>query len=322
MLSTFSQLLLTIYRRAQEAPVQEFQDLILGDIQPFIPFDSSMWGTATMTDGGIDIHSMHLYRSSPQMLEAYEAVKHQDIAAARATSRARHTQGFNARALFSEPSHHDLRDFCVRFGHENAFITSDIHPVTRFVHWVSLYRADAARFCTEAEIQMLEHISLHMMQALAINRLVHFDRLMGDVARENWAVAIADRRCVLYHADTRFSDLVGSEWPGCSRDKLPAPLMASLNGKDSRLIGKKVVLERSLEHEVLFLKARKRQAVDSLSTRELIVGRLLVSGLTQKQVAAQLDRSPETIRTQVRVMFDKLDIGNVVMLAPHLAMRD
>ncbi len=83
-----------------------------------------------------------------------------------------------------------------------------------------------------------------------------------------------------------------------------------------------MVVQRSLEHGVLFLKARRWQPIDSLSTREMTVARLLVGGLTQKQVAARLERSPETIRSHVKTIFDKLGIGNAVMLGPLLSLRD
>jgi DNA-binding NarL/FixJ family response regulator len=62
--------------------------------------------------------------------------------------------------------------------------------------------------------------------------------------------------------------------------------------------------------------------VDNLSTREFLVGRLLVSGLSQKGVAAKLDRSPETVRSQVKGIFDKLGINNVAMLGQLLVLRE
>jgi DNA-binding CsgD family transcriptional regulator len=53
-----------------------------------------------------------------------------------------------------------------------------------------------------------------------------------------------------------------------------------------------------------------------------MVAKMLAGGMSQKEVAAKARRSPETIRSQIRVVFEKLDITNVVMLAPHLALRD
>ncbi len=324
MLSAFSHLLLTAYRRAQELDVQSFQDQILTDLKAALHFDSSVWGTATMTMTGIQIHSAHLYNLSPRMLPAYEKIKHLDPAAMEVTRQPRTTLGFNVARDFAEPAHEAMRDFCNEFGHRNFFITSDLNPRTQFVHWISLFRTDPDRVCKPAEIELLSHLAPHLMQALALNRLVHLDRLGGDNARETWAVAIADTRGVIYHADPRFRELMQLEWNGNgnTEDQLPEALSALLAGRDNQVVGQRVVVERTLEHEVLFLRARRRHAVDSLSTRELMVARLLADGLTQKQVAAQLDRSLETIRTQARTVFDKLDIKTVVMLAPHLALRD
>lgn len=321
-LESFSSLLLSIYRSAQELPVHEFQDAILELVKGLLPFDSSMWGTATMLDNGIDIHSIHLHRLAPGMLDAYQQVKHQDTAAAKVTHQPRTTLGFDAEAEFGGADQADIRRFSAEFGHRHFFITSDLHPVTRFVQWVSLFRADPTMHCTEQERLLLESLAPHLMQALAINRLVHLDRLTGDVARESWCVAIADTRGVLYHADPRFRELVESEWPPEAGDRLCAALLAQLTGACEQVTGHSVVIRRTLERGLLFLKARVRAPVDSLSTREFMVARLLATGLTHKEIAARLQRSPETIRSQVRVTFEKLRINSVVMLAPLLALRE
>ena len=49
---------------------------------------------------------------------------------------------------------------------------------------------------------------------------------------------------------------------------------------DNQITGEHVVIRRSLERGLLFLKARPREEVDELSAREFLVARLLASGLT------------------------------------------
>lgn len=322
ILSDYSDLLLAIYRQAQELPVDQFQDSILTVLKRYLPFDSSMWGTATMTDGGIDIHSLHLHNTTQRMIEEYEKVKHLDVAAVKVVSQPTSTIAFNTNTDFEGEELEKYRDFLHKFRHENFFISSDLNPITRFVHWVSLYRAEAGLTCTDEETELLSCIAPHLMQALAINRLVHLDRLTGDLARENWSVAIADTRGVLYHADRKFRELVALEWKADAEDRLPAGLLEQLVSADSHVVGRRVVVRRNLERGLLFLKARKREGIDDLSSRELLVARLLVSGLTQKQVAIKLERSHETIRSQVKSIFDKLGINNVAQLGPMLVLRD
>jgi DNA-binding CsgD family transcriptional regulator len=322
-LTEYSNLLLTIYRKAQELPVDEFQDGILSILKSHLPFDSSMWGTARMTPAGIDIHSLHLHNTTQAMIDAYEKVKHLDLAAVRVTAQPTATMAFNTDRDFEQPGLDSYREFLHKFRHEHFFITSDINPITRFAHWVSLYRADQRQVCTPEETELLACIGPHLMQALAINRLVHLDRLTGDVAREKWAVAIADGRGVLYHAERRFRELVRIEGDGRGEEeRLPANLLTRLMEEDNQVTGDRVVVRRRLERGLLYLKARPRELVDELSAREFLVAKLLASGLTQKQVAARLDRSPETIRSQVKVIFEKLQINNVMMLGPLLVVRE
>jgi DNA-binding CsgD family transcriptional regulator len=322
VLSKFSSLLLAVYRSAQELPPQVFQDKILETVKPYLPFTSSMWGTATMTPVGIDIHSIHLHNSSQAMLDAYDRVKHKDTAAYRCTLQPTSTLGFNVDTDFPGEDMADYRQFLRDFGHHNFLITSDLNPISRFVHWVSLYRDDPGQLCTQQDTQILSHLGPHLMQALAINRLVHLDRLTGDTAREKWSVAIADLRGVLYHEDQRFGDLIRAEWDQPDPDRLPQQLLELLLASDQPVPGREVVVQRNIDQGLLFLKARQRHPVDNLSPREFTVARLLAGGLSQKQVAARLGRSPDTIRSQCRVIFDKLGINNVTMLAQHLVLRD
>lgn len=321
LLSSYSDLLLTIYRLAQDTPVLEFQDELLGALKSYIPFDSSMWGTATMTSKGIDVHSIHLHQSSQAMLVAYEAVKHLDSPAQRLAEQSVTTLSFNSDIEFAGPGKEGMRALCEEFGHRNALITCEINPFTQFVHWLSLYRKEAKQVCTDAETEFLANLAPHVMQALAINRRIHLDKLVGDFARQNWSVAIADTRGIPYQVSSQFWELVESEWNTRNRERLPPALLGKLQ-EEKHLIGRKIVVLFKRERDLMFLKARPREKVDGLSPREFMVAKMLANGMTQKEVAVKAKRSPETIRSQIKIVFEKLEITNVVMLAPHLALRN
>lgn len=319
-LPEFSRLLLTLYRNAQEVPVHQFQDAVLEAIKPLLHFDASAWGAATMTAQGIDIHSLHRHNFPDDMFAAFVRVRHQDSAAMRVVSQPRMTIGFSALEEFSREDQAEIRQFAVDFSQHHCFITSDVNPLTRFAQWVSLFRSDPQRRCTPEEVEFLDALAPHLMQSLAINRLVHLERMVGDAARESWSVAIADPRGVVYHADPRFRELMEAEWP-LAGERLPDALLQRLQGKEPRVLGTRVVVQRTLEQGLYFLRARQRHPVDSLSTREFMVAGLLASGMTQKQIASRVSRSPETIRSQVKAIFAKMDINNVALLAPLLVLR-
>jgi DNA-binding CsgD family transcriptional regulator len=321
LLSSYSGLLLSIYRLAQETPVLEFQDALLDALKPCIPFDSSMWGAATMTSNGIDVHNIHLHQSSQAMLMAYEAVKHQDSAAQRVVQQAVSTLSFNSDTEFAGPDKVGMRALCEEFGHRNGLITCEINPFTKFVHWMSLFRKDAQQLCTEEETLIFSQLGPHLMQALAINRRIHLDKWIGDMARQSWSVAIADTRGVPYHAGNDFWELVEAEWNTTNRTHLPPELLSRL-ASQTQYVGQSTVLHSKPEHGLTYIRARARAKVDGLSPREYMVAKLLASGMSQKTVATTVGRSQETIRSQIKAVFEKLEISSVVMLAPHLALRD
>ncbi|NVO07190.1 MAG: helix-turn-helix transcriptional regulator [Rhodoferax sp.] len=320
LLSKYSHLLLTIYQLAQELAVSEFQDAILSALKGSLPFDSAVWGTGTMTPVGIDQHSTHLHHAGEAMVLAYNKVKHQDTAAALVAQQQTTTLAFKADVDLGGPDQLEILAYCREYGHLNYLITSDVHPITKFTHWISLYRTDPVQICTAEETQLFASLAPHLMQALAINRIIHLDKLSGDKARERWCVAIADTRGRIYHANAPFWKLLGSDWQVDGTDTLPKALLETLV-MDDQVMGRNVIVQRSLENDLLYIKARQRQPVDHLSTREFLVARLLAEGLTQKEVASKLGRSQETIRSQLREIFRKLGINNVVLLAQHLALR-
>ncbi|HEX7891959.1 MAG TPA: helix-turn-helix transcriptional regulator, partial [Ramlibacter sp.] len=245
-LPEFSRFLLDLYRHAQEVPVHEFQDAVLQAVKPLLHFDASIWGTGTMTAQGIDIHSLHRHNFPDAMFTAFAKVRHQDTAAVRVTGQPRLTIGFSALEEFSRDDQADIRQFALDHSQHHCFITSDINPLTRFAEWVSLFRSDPQRHCTPGEIELLAALAPHLMQSLAINRLVHLDRLVGHDARASWAVAIADARGVIYHADPRFREWMMLEWP-LEGGRVAASLMEEMQGSQPRILGDRVVVQRTME---------------------------------------------------------------------------
>jgi DNA-binding CsgD family transcriptional regulator len=320
-LSRFSRIVLDLYRNAQELPVDQFQDAALEQVKASLHFDASNWGTGTMTPAGIDIHSLHRHRFSEEMMAAFARVSHQDSAAERVTQHARMTIGFSAQEEFTRDDQEEIRQFAREYSQHHCFITSDVHPVTRFAHWISLFRSNPSQRCLEHEIHFLSELAPHMMQSLAINRLVHLDRMLGDSSRDCWSVAIADERGVLYHSDSRFLELVLPEWPLAEHERLPLQLIRQLQAEEGRVLGRTCVLQCSRQQGLLFLKVRARHDVDTLSAREFVIAQLLTAGMTHKQIARKLERSPETVRSQIKSIFEKLQINNVALLPSLLALR-
>ncbi len=315
----FNTLLLRLYRLSQELPIQYFQDAALAQIKEVLPFDSSMWGTATTTPAGIDIHTVHLHEIAPEMLVEYETLKHQDVTASMVLGESEVTYSINIETLYAGRAAREYRDFSQRFGVENMLIAADNNPRTQFVHWISLYRADKDAQGSKEERQLLGQLAPHVMQALALNRVMHLGQLdAADKAMSPYGSAIADARGVLYHADPQFSGLAQTEWDGWSGLHLPAQLMVDLLAGHERFLGRAIVVHRYYEHGLLFLKARARCLADQLTQREWTIAQLIAKGESHKEIAQALNRSPATVRNQIQGIYEKLQVSSIAKLIDAL----
>lgn len=311
-LSYFSGFLLNLYRLSQEAPVNQFQDRALNLMKAVLPFDAGVWGTATTTKTGVDIHTLHTHQKSPDMMAEYEALKHQDTAAATLFGRAKATGNFHAASWFPRAEDAQMREYLRRWKQENILLAGTNNARTHFMHWMSLYRADREDHCTEDDRLLLEQLAPHLMQALGMNRVVHLESHGPAQARAlPSGAAVADLRGVVYHCDPQFESLMRTEWERWRAHALPSELMKQMLAGGERFVGRAIVVLRRVEHGLLFIQARPRCPADSLSPREYAVAELVAKGLTYKEVAQNLYRAPATVRNQIRAVYEKLEVNNI-----------
>lgn len=298
--------------------MEAFQDAALDTIKCILPFDSAMWGSATMTDQGIDIHTLHLHNTHMQMIDDYQRVKHLDHFAHDVAQQNNATIAFSAAS--ARPG--AFQDFLCKHQHLHGLITQTLNPETRFVQWLSLFRHDAAHHVTDDEVTLLDDLFPHIGQALAINRKLHMEHLVDDGHRERWSVAIADHHGFLYHADETFLKLISQDYPLHPNDRLPECLVAALSHTVDALTGTHTMLVSRLEKELLFLKIRPKVLADHLNPREFTIAKMLSDGLTVKDIANTLNRSPDTIRSQSKTIYKKLAVNKATQLSLLLNRRD
>lgn len=316
-LGEFSELLLSLYRISMECELHEFQDEALRLVKRRLPFDSSMWGTATYQDSGIDIHSIHLHNQPTEMIAAYESIKHLDKAAAAVTLAPRATLSFNSASCFTKGEERQFADFNRRYDQRNYFITSAMDTETRFTHWVTLFRAGTDAYGTENECRLLDALAPHLQQALGHNRIAHLARLKSAAPPINGS-AIADTRGIVYHIERNFEKAVRSEWNAWQPGSLPQALTEHFSSGQEKYVGHTSVITCNVERQLLFLHSRPRQLGDDLSPKELQVARLMAKGTTHKQVAFELGRAPATVRNHMQAIYGKLRINSIGGLVDEL----
>lgn len=317
-----SDLLLRLYRQSHELPIAQFQDEALNLLRPVLPFDSAMWGAATLTPGGIDIHTIHLHRQPVEMLQSYEDVKHLDTAAQAVGLHPSETLAFDAEVWFRGRHQGALREHGRRFEQSHFFIAGLVNPDTRFTRWLTLFRARTDAHCTESERLRLAGLLPHLQQALELNRLTHLKDVVQAKGGEGMGSALADSRGMIHHMDAIFEHALRNEWAGWQGPWLPAAVVVAAQRGEQRVVGRTLAITQFSQHGLLWLRVRPLCAADALTAREAIVARLTAMGLTHKQIAARLQRSPATVRNQIRSIYDKLGVANVAALVEALRQAD
>jgi len=309
-------LLLALYGASHEAPLGEFQDKALNLLKSAVSFDSAIWGTGCYSADGLGWNSVYLHNEPREIIAEHEHVKHQDTVSFAVRPHAATTMAFHSPTALRGRDKSAIRDYVARFGHQNAIISSEINQDTGYAYWVSLYRAEAERQYSDRDGKLAAIIAPHLREALRINRVLHMERVRS--MEGDGAMAIADAKGVVYHTEPVFTALLRNEWSAWDGGALPQELWHALTAGDGRYAGKAIVVRRVCVTDMMFLKARKRSAVDALSARERAVARYIAQGLSHKETARVLGTAPQTVRNQIQAIHDKLGIHNKAELVSQL----
>lgn len=316
-MEAFSDLLLELYRLAQDAPAEKFHAQALDAVRETLPFDSALWATGVIGPEGATPHGIFPYRQPAEMLEEWGRIKPRDTIIFEAFNNLGRT--VNA-ALGSDPAwqarfNTDMRTYIKRYGMEHTLLTMNEIPRLRIYAAISLYRADPEQPFTDAERMLKQNLMPHLFEAWNISRLNFLSGTRSNGGQDcGWA--ICDSKGVLYNADRNFTAFILAEWPDWSGPQLPPALLETLSGKNPRRYvgGHTVISIETLNHMEL-LSARETSAIDSLSPREYNVAELFAGGADYRTIADFLHISPTTVRNHLQNIYAKLGVSNKIGMA-------
>ena len=119
------------------------------------------------------------------------------------------------------------------------------------------------------------------------------------------STAFVDRKGMVIYADASFGDLISEKWPTWRGRKLPDQLFNMLTkAKDSsskRLSD--MYVDQYAAGGLLRLDIRRLSPIDKLTRREHQVAKGFAQASSYKEIAAQLNISPATVRHYLRVIY-------------------
>lgn len=321
-LERFSTVLLAIYRAAREMPADQFQDSALRLLKPIFGFDSSMWGSGTLSASGMAVHSIHLFEQPPEMVSEWVHINSEDTVAYACARNPGWVMNAHMPTLFRDRTKRAMRDYTTRFEKGSGLVTRYNTANSSLISWISLYRADPERHFEEDDRAGFEALVPHVVEALTINRLIHLDRAFTQEVRRESHLAIVDLRGMVHTAEAGFDELLRREWSAWEGNVLPQPLVAALTDPGGAFRGGRIVVNARRMGDLLFLHARPLTPVDQLSPRESEVAKRFGDGQSYKEVARALGISPATVRNHLQVIYDKLDVNDKAALAKLVATKN
>jgi len=319
---SLSDFLLELYQLTGRGPSLEFSRQSFDLLQTTLPFDSGLWGTFTRSLDGPRPHWAYLHGLPPQMLEEYERVKQYDVVNQQAVANCGRT--LNVSLHDAEPdAHPSIVSHARRWGMEHTLATMVLELPLNLFTAVCLYRKNPARPFSEDERQFTEAIVPHLVQAWHLNAVQFLDAPASAGGSLPRARAVVDRYGVLYNVEPAFPALLRREVPAWEGPGLPSGLLPALERRAPEYRSGKLVMSivRELPEHMFLISLRARAPIDALSPRELMVAREFASGKTHKEIAKLFGTSPTTVRTQIRVIYTKLDVRTKVDLVREVQQR-
>ena len=317
-MKVISDLLLELYRLAQDAPAAEFQTRVMDRMREFFGFDSAFWATGVVKpDEGVTAHAAHLYRQPPEMLENWVRINKNDELAFEAFRQ----QGRTLNSALCGP--HWQSRFCPeiqahikRYGMAHCLNTIIAEPMLQIWTGVAFYRADPEHPFTENERLLKQNLMSHLAEAWNISRFGFVNSVRDDGTQTSHGRAICDIQGVLYNADRNFTGLMLAEWPDWTGPQLPPEIreMLSRNGP-RRHVGHYTVISVETINNMELLIVRKISTIDKLSAREYEVAALFAKGADYRAIADALHIAPVTARNHLQNIYSKLGVNNKIEMA-------
>lgn len=313
----FNRFLIELYAAAREVPIEAFQEHALAQLKAVIQFDSARWGTGCADERGADFHAPYLYNDSPESLRDYNEFREHDTAALAVLANPDKTLNFALSRLLANSA--GLTAYVHRYRHENGLITAHISRSTGTYHSLSLYGAYADKPFTEDQRQLTELVFPHLREALLTNQALYLERIRPRTVGCEWAMAICDCTGHFGFVEPAFAETLRQEWPDTVHRVLPAVLVALISAaQTTSFAGRNAAFWLHFVHGMVFIRARRRLAVDSLSRRELQIAVQVAAGLTHKEIAKALQISPTTVRNHVQAIHERVGVRNNAELAAQL----
>lgn len=318
-LRDFGMCLLTLVTLARAGNPEEMHRDALHVLQTLVPFDSAWWGEVSRGGPGVPPRNW-LHGSiglSATFAEEWNGLAAIDEFASESIARAGEVVRGGA-ADTPHPPGSEVYEFCRRHDLYHAMAVTLELPSSGLMFFVAIYRRTAGAAFQDGEAvifgEFVRHLVQHWRDVL--------DGLQGAVPGRSWdAYALAEPDGRLVYVGGRIGQVLREADPAWQGTMLPANVTALVQAAPCSAAlarGDRLTLVPCGRLVALMLDAREQGEV--LPPRERRAAALYAQGRTYKEIAAQLDLSPATVRTYLRNAYANLGVRNKIELVSALRL--
>ena len=276
-------------------------------------FDASIWGIGTISRSRIDVKGAHLWNFSDHAVDILNQEDSRNIVGKAIREQPGKTHIFSSSDVFADPNTEFIWESlgAVR----QVLCHSTVDAKAGLMSFLALARRSEDQPFTRGDADLIGILAPHLEATLQICRVSELQQQILDLAPQHMRRAVADARGVLHVAEPGFTALLLEGWPKWQGPRLPRELI-ELAASDLRELQQGgISVSISGVAQQLIITATRRSPVDRLTAQERAAAEAFAQGLSYKEVARRLDRSPATVRHHLRAVYAKLGVRDKGALA-------
>lgn len=176
--------------------------------------------------------------------------------------------------------------------------------------WLLVCRYKSADF-SDRDSNFMQALWPHLNMAITLNLSKALNRIDPEMTTRKMALVNWDG--IIEVADPEFMTLLKVECIHEPAGRVSSKVLAAL-AEEGIYRGKAITVTARIEENKLICRAESVSAIDSLGSVEREIARHLVEGMTYREIASKLGKSPNTVRNQIASIYRKLEVDCKVAL--------
>jgi len=301
----------SLFIASRDKDIGEFKEYCFKHLQSVIQFDSGLWTTRSDMFNKVNVHwvdDSYLFNQPDAFMENYfNIASTADTPDLLNEYLINHPNEFiDLWQVVSISEWHSsiyYTEHCKIFGVENALAALvSKNENTSVSHAISIYRSDLELKFTAQERELITFLLPFLLQAFRLNLLYSF--MPNNSARV--IRGVVDRFGTIIEAQNEFIRVM-SHCNVLDSGALKLGFHSDIEALSSFRLERYTV---QIEHEkgLFFIKIELPPIEEILSPKEVEVSKLLLNGLSNKEIANYLCRSSNTVKNQVNSILQKLNV--------------